>query len=102
MTRLKLFVINAIIVAGAIGIAVAQWPVAVGAIGDRQGIASVVLLECLIAGIPIVLWGVAAHFVLGWLLLRRGELDDYRARQEIERLPPPNGPSPRNDRDVLD
>jgi hypothetical protein len=79
-----------------------QWPSAVRALGDSQGLMSAVLLELIMAGIPIVLWGVATHFVLGWLLLKPGELDDYRARQEIERLPPPDATPAKSERDVLD
>jgi len=87
MTRIKLAFINIVIVAGAVVIAVVQWPTAVQAVGVSQGITSAVLLECLIAGIPIVLWGVAVHFALSWLLLKHGELDEYKARREIANLP---------------
>ncbi len=61
------------------------------AVGESQGIASAVLLEVVVAGIPIIAWGLAAYFALAWLLLKRGELDAYKAQREIASLPPPTG-----------
>lgn len=87
MTRFKLLFINAIIVAGAVAIAILQWPVAVHAVGEGNGIVGAMLLEVLIAGIPIVIWGVAIHIGLTKLLMQPGEVDAYRAQQEIGRLP---------------
>jgi hypothetical protein len=88
MTRFKLTLINIIIAIGAIAIGVLQWPHAMKNVGEADDVVGVILLEVLIAGIPIILWAAAAHYVLTWALMRRGELDDYHAQQEIARLGP--------------
>jgi hypothetical protein len=90
-TRLKLAFINAVIVLGAIAIAVLQWPEAVknsgfGASGYNQGLTGTIMLAVLMAGIPIVLFAAAAYLALTHLLFRRGELDEYRKRKIIETL----------------
>jgi hypothetical protein len=88
-TRLKLALVNAVIVVGAIAIAVLQWPEAVknsgfGASGYNQGLTGTIMLAVLMAGIPIVLFAAAAYLILTHLLFRRGELEDYRNRKIIE------------------
>ena len=88
MTRIKLIFINAVIV-GAIAIAAFQWRHALKTIGDTDDLVGVVLLELLTAGIPIVIWAAFVHYVLIWLLMKRGEMDEYHARQEIAHLPAP-------------
>jgi hypothetical protein len=89
MTRLKLAFVNAVIVLGAIAIAILQWPEAVknsgfGASGYNQGLTGTIMLAVLMAGIPIVLFAAAAYLALTHVLFRRGELDDYRKRKIIE------------------
>jgi hypothetical protein len=88
-TRFKLAFVNAVIVLGAIAIAVMQWPEAVrnsgfGASGYHQGLTGTIMLAVLMAGIPIVLYAAAAYLILTHLLFRRGELDEYRKRKIIE------------------
>jgi hypothetical protein len=89
MTRLKLAFVNAVIVVGSVAIAVLQWPEAVrnsgfGSGGYNQGMVGTVLLEVLMAGIPIVLFAAAAHLALSHLLFRRGELDAYKRRKIVK------------------
>jgi hypothetical protein len=89
MTRLKLAFVNAVIVTGSIAIAVLQWPEAVknsgfGSGGYNQGMVGTVLLEVLMAGIPIVLFAAATHLGLSHLLFRQGELDAYKRRKIVE------------------
>jgi uncharacterized membrane protein len=66
MTRLKLGFITAVIVVGAIAIAVLQWPEAVknsgfGSGGYNQGLTGTIMLAVLMAGIPIVLFAAATR-----------------------------------------
>jgi heme/copper-type cytochrome/quinol oxidase subunit 2 len=102
MTRAKIIFINIIIVVGAVAIAVLQWPRARENIGNADDIGGAILLEVLIAGIPIVIWAGVAHFGLSWLLMRRGELDAYYACDEIERLPRQTRTTEQESHDVIE
>ncbi len=102
MTRLKLALVNVVIILGALVIAYLQWPHARADIGNADDIGGMILLEILIAGIPIVLWAAAAHYGLTWLIMRRGELDEYRAQQEIARLPSAPEPLEHRPNDLLE
>jgi len=91
VTRLKLAVINAVIVLGALAIAYIQWPEALrnsgfGSGGYNQGMTGTVLLFVLMAGIPIIIFAIIAHLGLVWLLFRPGELEDYKARKLVESI----------------
>jgi len=105
MTRFKQFLINAVIVVGALAIAYVQWPEALknsgfGSGGYNQGMIGTVLLAILMAGIPIIIFAIVAHLGLAWLLYRPGELEDYKARKLVESLgaksPQPSQSSPNN------
>jgi hypothetical protein len=105
MTRLKQFLINAVIVLGALAIVYVQWPEALknsgfGSGGYNQGMIGTVLLAILMAGIPIIIFAIVAHLGLAWLLFRPGELEDYKARKLVESLgaksSQPSQPSPNN------
>jgi uncharacterized membrane protein len=105
MTRFKQFLINAVIVVGALVIVYVQWPEALknsgfGSGGYNQGMIGTVLLAILMAGIPIIIFAIVAHLGLAWLLFRPGELEDYKARKLVESLgaksPQPSQSSPNN------
>lgn len=91
MTYFKLAAINVVIVLGSLGIAYLQWPEAVknsgfGSGGYNQGIVGTLMLAALMAGIPIIIFAVAANLTLSWLLFRTGELEEYKARKLIAGL----------------
>ena len=86
--RARLFAVNVLICGGAIAIAYFQWGEAVrgsgfGSGGYSQGLTGTVMLWLLMAGIPILIFAIGAHFALTWLLFRPGEIDSYKAWQVI-------------------
>jgi hypothetical protein len=88
ITWLKIAFINAVIVCGSVAIAIMQWPEAVknsgfGSNGYNQGMMGTILLALLMAGIPIVVFAVATHLGLTWLLMKSGELEEYKARKAL-------------------
>jgi hypothetical protein len=86
--RVRLFVVNAVIFAGAIAIGYFQWGEAVkssgfGSGGYSQGLVGTAMLWLIMGGIPILIFAIAAHFALTWLFFRAGELEEYKARQVV-------------------
>jgi hypothetical protein len=87
----KMAFINVVIVAGAVVIVFVQWQEATknsgfGSGGYNQGIAGTIFLAVLLAGIPIILWGVVAYLGLSWLLLRHGEKEQWEAHRLMRGL----------------
>ena len=92
-TRLKVYFINAVMVAGAAVIIVVQGPEAMKPHGYGyavydEGLAARVFLAALLTGIPVVLYAAAVHVLLTYLLLKPDELKAYRARQLLDTIEP--------------
>jgi hypothetical protein len=99
-TRLKLALVNAVILCGALLIIWVEWPEAMKRHGYGHGFepdfGSSVYLAVLLTGIPVLLYAVAVHVVATqthWLFAP-DELQEYRARQLLNsmKLPAPVQP----------
>jgi hypothetical protein len=99
-TRLKLVLVNAVILCGSLLIIWVQWPEAMQRHGDghgfEPGFGSSVYLAVLLTGIPVLLYAVAVHVIATqthWLFAP-DELQEYRARQLLKSLISPASAPP--------
>lgn len=90
MTRLKIYVMNAIIVLGSLAIAWMQFPEAMKPHGYdggfRQNAVASLFEASLLTAIPLLLFAVGAYVVLAHVLFTPDELKTYRARRLVESL----------------
>lgn len=99
LTRIKLALVWLAVFGGSAPIALWQWNAAMhkpnyGNLRLDQGWLGQHWLAVIMAGIPAIVAAIAIYFALTWLLFRRDELENFRARKRVKaarKAPPIEG-----------
>jgi signal transduction histidine kinase len=102
LTRLKLALVKLFIFICSAALGAWRWREAMhkdnfGSESFNQGAFGQAFLAFVMAGIPVIFFAVAAYLLLTFLLFRRGEIEDFHARQRIDALKKTLGEKPKGD-----